>query len=126
MSHKPIEGVQEGRDFCGFCRGVGTGAVGTIVKPVSKIGQAATDIVGGVHAQVCEEAPHAKRICEVPLRPQRLLYGPLYAAFSMDPSAFDANAKAELGAIDGVEAVIPLGRPGDEADPDIKNQFFKD
>jgi hypothetical protein len=120
---KPIEGVQEGRDFgekiCGFCKGVGTGAVGTIVKPVSKIGQAATDIVGGVHAQVCEEAPHAKRICEVPLRPQRLLYGPLYAAFSMDPSAFDANAKAELGAIDGVEAVIPLGRPGDEVDPNI-------
>ena len=46
-----------------------------------------------------------------PTSPLGLLYGPLYAAFSMDPSAFDANAKAELGAIDGVEARRPQPLP---------------
>jgi hypothetical protein len=109
---KPIEGVNEGKDvgekIGGFFGGLVKGAVGTVVKPVSKIGQAATDIVGGVKATVCEEADHAKRLCELERRPQRLLYGPLRAAKEF--SIFDAIAKAQLGPIDGVEAVIPLGR----------------
>jgi hypothetical protein len=116
---KPIEGIQEGKDLGdkigGFFGGLGRGLMGSVVKPVSKIGQAATDIVGGVQASVCDEPQHAKRLCEVPRRPQRLLYGPLHAAKEF--SAFDANAKDELGPIDGVEAVIPLGRT--QADANI-------
>lgn len=48
---KPVEGAKKG-GLGGFLGGIGTGLVSGVMKPLSGIGQAATDITGGVAAQL--------------------------------------------------------------------------
>ena len=50
---KPVEGARDG-GVGGFFKGVGVGIMGTIVKPITKVGEAVSDLGSGLSAEVKE------------------------------------------------------------------------
>lgn len=49
---KPRTGVLGRKNFAGFVRGVGRGLAGSVLKPVSKFGEAISDMGSGAKQQV--------------------------------------------------------------------------
>jgi len=61
ICQKPVVGAQE-EGVGGFCSGLGRGALSGLVKPVSGLGQAISDIGTGISAQLSPNSGAMKRI----------------------------------------------------------------
>lgn len=108
---KPWEGAQSG-GVGGFFSGFGKGLAGAIVKPISQVGQAVSDVGSGIAAQVTPDTQSMKRRRDRPrLRQPRVLYSELGVVRPW--SAFEAEVQRQLGAelTQGVEAMVPLKGP---------------
>lgn len=105
---KPIEGAQKA-GVQGFFSGLGKGVVGTIWKPLEKLGQACSDFGSGVAAQVAPDTVSMKRRrARVRHRQPRLLFTSLGAFRPW--SELEAEVLRQLGPrlTAGVEEVLPL------------------
>ncbi|CDJ27455.1 uncharacterized protein EMH_0086460 [Eimeria mitis] len=58
---KPIEGAQK-EGVGGFLKGIGKGLMGSLVKPLDRVGQAVSDVTRGIHAEVTKPIGALKRI----------------------------------------------------------------
>ncbi|CAN0429757.1 unnamed protein product, partial [Hapterophycus canaliculatus] len=84
----PLKGAESG-GFAGFAKGVGTGMLGLVVKPVVGVTDAATDLLQGIAGR---GGGWEEGVGQV--RPRRVLYGPERA---LRPYAIeDAKAAAFL------------------------------
>ena len=95
---QPFRGAREG-GVAGFFEGVGRGIVGTVVKPVSKVGEAVSDLGTGVSKFASKADPTSSRPQILRMRLPRPFYGPneVIGAYDM----FDAVVYQLL---DGTEA----------------------
>merc|ERR1719223_562133 len=109
---KPAEGwKQEG--VGGFVSGLGFGLVGSVVKPISKLGQAVSDIGSGIAAQVTPDTASIKRRRErLRQRQPRLLFGALGEIRPF--TELDAEILRQFGweLTHGIEEVVPLTSQG--------------
>jgi len=105
---KPMEGAKTD-GMGGFFAGVGKGLAGTFVKPISKVGQAISDVGSGIAAQVGPDSASQKRRRARPrIRLPRLLFTELGV---MRPwCELEAELLRQLGdeLLHGVEEVVPL------------------
>ncbi|CAN0331147.1 unnamed protein product, partial [Ectocarpus sp. 13 AM-2016] len=86
----PLKGAESG-GFAGFAKGVGTGMLGLVVKPVVGVTDAATDLLQGEYEKTDVFSP--QHAC-FQVRPRRVLYGPMR---TLRPYAIeDARAAALL------------------------------
>lgn len=105
---KPVEGAKEG-GIGGFFGGLGKGLVGSVVKPVSALGQAFQDVSSGVSASVSPDTQQMKkRRDRKRTRKPRLLFTELGAIRSYDE--LEARAGEQLGPsfLRGLAEVVPL------------------
>lgn len=68
---KPIEGAQR-EGVGGFFKGIGKGIVGSLVKPLDKVGQAVSDVTRGIKAEVSKPIGASKCRNERRRRPRML------------------------------------------------------
>ncbi|XP_026193592.1 uncharacterized protein LOC34617662 [Cyclospora cayetanensis] len=68
---KPIEGAQK-EGVGGFLKGIGKGLVGSLVKPLDRVGQAVSDVTRGIHAEVSKPIGALKLINRRRRRPRML------------------------------------------------------
>merc|ERR1712137_968508 len=74
IGKKPIQGAIF-HGFGGFVGGVGFGLAGSVVKPISKLGEAISDVSLGISALVTPDSASVKRHCnQVRRRQPRLLF----------------------------------------------------
>jgi len=110
---KPIEGAKSG-GIGGFLMGVGTGALGTVVKPISKIGQAVQDVGSGIAASATPDTASMKRRrARLRIRQPRLLFTELGVVRPW--SELEAEALRQLGVrfTHGVMELILIARTGE-------------
>ncbi|CAK0910584.1 unnamed protein product [Prorocentrum cordatum] len=109
---KPVEGAQR-NGIGGLLAGVGRGVAGSFVKPISKVGQAISDVGSGVAAQATPDTQAARRRRERSRqRPPRLLFsshGLIRPWSALEAAVLQAFGPA-LAA--GIEEVIPLTQHG--------------
>jgi len=105
---KPMEGAKTD-GVGGFFAGFGKGLAGSFVKPISKVGQAISDVGSGIAAQVGPDSASQKRRRARPrIRLPRLLFTELGV---MRPwCEFEAELLRQLGEelLHGVEEIVPL------------------
>eukprot|EP00929_Paragymnodinium_shiwhaense_P086761 TRINITY_DN47203_c0_g1_i1.p1 TRINITY_DN47203_c0_g1~~TRINITY_DN47203_c0_g1_i1.p1 ORF type:complete len:2659 (+),score=557.61 TRINITY_DN47203_c0_g1_i1:88-8064(+) len=104
----PLQGARE-NGVQGFVRGVGTGIVHSVAKPVVGIGRALADVSAGVAAQVQGVSAKKKRKVTRLRRLPRLLAGSLRTV--LEYSQIDAAVASFVDLHDnghGIEAVIPV------------------
>jgi hypothetical protein len=111
---KPVEGAQED-GVKGFFTGLGQGAVNTVFKPVSKIGEAVSDIGAGISTQLAGNSDSVG----VPVRrkkPPRVLFGEAHC-IAVQP-AIAGQAMDQIGPriLHNVDIVWNLGRVGSAMD----------
>ena len=110
---KPVEGAQRS-GLSGFLVGVGKGMAGSFVKPISKVGQAISDVGSGIAAQATPDSASMKRRrARLRRRQPRLLFG----QGALRPwSELEAELLGQLGErlTQGVEEVIPLTQQGSQ------------
>ena len=98
----------------GFLVGVGKGMAGSFVKPISKVGQAISDVGSGIAAQATPDSASMKRRrARLRRRQPRLLFG----QGALRPwSELEAELLGQLGErlTQGVEEVIPLAQQGSQ------------
>ena len=99
---KPIHGARN-EGVGGFFRGIGTGLVGTVLKPITKVGEAIQDIGTGIARSVAP-SKRGKASRYARKRYPRAFYGKEQAV--MDYRAVDAYIYSKLPV--GMELVIPL------------------
>lgn len=109
---QPIEGAKQD-GFGGFVRGVGRGLAGTVLKPMSKVTEAISDVGSGIASSVSPEGGATKRRrrrCRI--RPPRLLFGELGVVRPWSP--LEAELKRVLGeaGVHGLEEVLMLKEHG--------------
>lgn len=122
----PIRGAKK-RGVYGFFGGVGRGIAGTVVKPVSMVGQAISEISTGVAAQLASNsASGRRRQARVRKRQPRLLFSHLGAIRPW--CEYEAELPRQLGdaALAGIEEVVPLSRPSDATEPRTMLLLFPD
>jgi len=102
---KPVEGAKRG-GMSGFVRGIGTGLIGTVVKPIAKVGEALGDMGTGI-ARSFKPASRKDedRIVHVRRRIARAFYGTNKAV--EDYRALDAMLYAALP-LEGMEITVML------------------
>jgi len=111
---KPAEGANRS-GLGGFLAGVGKGVAGSFVKPISKLGQAISDVGSGIAAQVAPDSASAKRRrARLRQREPRLLFSAHGTVRSW--SELEAELLRQLGnqVLQGVEEAIPLTQHGSE------------
>eukprot|EP00928_Gymnodinium_smaydae_P033092 TRINITY_DN23802_c0_g1_i1.p1 TRINITY_DN23802_c0_g1~~TRINITY_DN23802_c0_g1_i1.p1 ORF type:complete len:2579 (+),score=671.41 TRINITY_DN23802_c0_g1_i1:541-7737(+) len=104
---KPVEGAR--RDgFQGLVSGLGMGVGGALVKPISKLGQAISDVGSGIAAQVAPVTASSRRRMRRRMRLPRLLFTGVGAIRPW--SELEAAVLRELGAdmLVGIEEVLSL------------------
>jgi len=109
---KPIEGAQK-NGVGGFFAGFGKGMAGSFVKPISKLGQAFSDVGSGLAAAVTPDTASMKRRRMRPRwRQPRLLFSQV--GIVRPWSELDAELLRQLGEhlMHGVEEVVPLTQQG--------------
>ncbi|CAK9022321.1 unnamed protein product [Durusdinium trenchii] len=109
---QPFEGAKQD-GLGGFVRGVGRGFAGSVLKPVSKLGEAISDVGSGIASSVSPDGGATKRRrrrCRV--RPPRLLFGELGVVRPW--SNLEAELKRVLGeaGVHGLEEVLTLKEQG--------------
>eukprot|EP00375_Theileria_parva_P000124 XP_762793.1 hypothetical protein [Theileria parva strain Muguga] len=87
---KPIEGAQK-EGMGGFIKGLGKGIVGSIVKPIDKVGIAVSQVSKGIKANINKEEKYAIEPCRKP----RMLWGEFSQIRTY--STVDAEIKYVLG-----------------------------
>uniref|UniRef100_A0A3B0MVM0 N-terminal region of Chorein, a TM vesicle-mediated sorter, putative n=1 Tax=Theileria annulata TaxID=5874 RepID=A0A3B0MVM0_THEAN len=87
---KPIEGAQK-EGVGGFIKGLGKGIVGSIVKPIDKVGLAVSQVSRGIKANINKEEKYAVEPCRKP----RMLWGEFSQIRTY--STVDAEIKYVLG-----------------------------
>eukprot|EP00916_Digyalum_oweni_P023393 GHVL01038823.1.p1 GENE.GHVL01038823.1~~GHVL01038823.1.p1 ORF type:complete len:3511 (+),score=609.16 GHVL01038823.1:1273-10533(+) len=90
---KPVAGAQKHGPL-GFFQGLGQGVMGTLVKPVDKVGQAFASVVEGVKAQFEPSIEERKKFLERRRRP-RMLWGELGSIRDYDEES--ARVRQMLG-----------------------------
>lgn len=116
---KPLEGARTG-GFSGWVSGVGFGCAGTFVKPISKLGQAISDVGSGIAASVGSDSAGKRRLARVRQRLPRLLFeqfGTIRPWCELESQVMQqlGNEMTTLGdqeggLIDGIEEVLLLRR----------------
>ena len=100
---KPVSGAKSG-GIGGFLVGIGTGLVGTFVKPVTKLGEAFGDMGTGIARSVQSSSSSRPRYAR--RRPSRAFYGSSGAV--REYSERDAFLYSALPELRGFELVVPL------------------
>eukprot|EP00747_Dinoflagellata_sp_TGD_P002865 gnl/TRDRNA2_/TRDRNA2_105917_c1_seq1.p1 gnl/TRDRNA2_/TRDRNA2_105917_c1~~gnl/TRDRNA2_/TRDRNA2_105917_c1_seq1.p1 ORF type:complete len:587 (-),score=121.74 gnl/TRDRNA2_/TRDRNA2_105917_c1_seq1:44-1741(-) len=111
---KPVEGAQRS-GLWGAVRGLGQGAAGTFVKPMSAIGKAFSDVGSGIAAQVSPDSQVMKRRrARLRIRLPRMLFTELGAIRPW--SELEAEVLRQLGRrlTAGVEEIIQLTQGGNQ------------
>ncbi|CAJ1376270.1 unnamed protein product [Effrenium voratum] len=116
---KPVQGARSS-GLGGFLAGVGMGVAGSFVKPVSRLGQAISDVGSGLAAEVTpDSAPAMRRRARTRQRHPRLLFGPVPCVADLGESGqapqlrpwslLEAEVQ-QLGTdrLQGVQEVVPL------------------
>ncbi|KAL8435510.1 hypothetical protein ACSSS7_002437 [Eimeria intestinalis] len=88
----PIEGAQK-EGLGGFFKGLGKGLVGSLIKPLDRVGQAVSDVTRGIHAEVSRPMGALKLIRNRKRRPRML--GELGEVRPFDE--VEAQLRASLG-----------------------------
>ena len=101
---KPVAGARES-GFGGFLKGVGLGLMGTVIKPISKVGEAIGDVGSGI-ARTFAPSGESARNCYVRKRVPRAIYGPDKRI--EEYREMDAVVYKLLPAAVGMEIVIQL------------------
>ncbi|CAE7330483.1 Vps13 [Symbiodinium natans] len=118
---KPVQGARSS-GLGGFLMGVGIGMAGSVVKPVSRVGQAISDVGSGLAAELApESSPAQRRRSRMRKRQPRLIFSvpASSSADSMDDpgpahirpfSDLEAAALHHLGAgcLRGIQEAVPL------------------
>eukprot|EP00927_Polykrikos_kofoidii_P006296 TRINITY_DN12557_c1_g2_i1.p1 TRINITY_DN12557_c1_g2~~TRINITY_DN12557_c1_g2_i1.p1 ORF type:complete len:1299 (-),score=168.54 TRINITY_DN12557_c1_g2_i1:149-3949(-) len=110
---KPVEGAAR-HGVSGFMSGIGRGVAAGVVKPISQIGQAISDVGTGIAAHADVSAVASRRRARVRRRLPRLLYS--FGGSVRPWSALDAEVLAQFGTrlSSGVEEIVPLTQHGSE------------
>eukprot|EP01054_Gregarina_sp_Poly1_P001587 Gregarina_sp_Poly_1__1586@NODE_13_length_23366_cov_172_320786_g11_i0_p1_GENE_NODE_13_length_23366_cov_172_320786_g11_i0NODE_13_length_23366_cov_172_320786_g11_i0_p1_ORF_typecomplete_len4110_score635_11Chorein_N/PF12624_7/8_2e19Chorein_N/PF12624_7/1_7e03SHRBD/PF06650_12/4_7e03SHRBD/PF06650_12/5_5e17VPS13/PF16908_5/1_8e11VPS13/PF16908_5/1_3e03ATG_C/PF09333_11/3e09VPS13_C/PF16909_5/1_4VPS13_C/PF16909_5/61VPS13_C/PF16909_5/72TDRP/PF15683_5/0_26_NODE_13_length_23366_cov_172_320786_g11_i0159812331 len=91
---KPWEGGRK-EGFGGFMKGIGTGVMGTLIKPVDKVGQALSNVATGIRAEYVSKPIGAKKMVTKRRRKPRMLWGEHGQLRDYDPG--DADIRELLG-----------------------------
>jgi hypothetical protein len=101
---KPMEGAKR-EGALGFVKGLGKGLVGTLVKPLSKVGEALGDVGTGIAKSVAPSSRQANKMVYVRRRIPRAFYGK--SGIVDDYKVADAMLHASLP-VNEMETVIAL------------------
>ncbi|CEL96788.1 unnamed protein product [Vitrella brassicaformis CCMP3155] len=91
---KPIEGAQR-EGLKGFVKGIGKGVMGTLVKPLDKVGQAFSSLAEGVSADLQKPLMGGQKARSERRRKPRMLWGELGAI--REYSSEEAELRETLG-----------------------------
>eukprot|EP01053_Blabericola_migrator_P000228 Blabericola_migrator_1__227@NODE_105_length_14178_cov_154_704486_g93_i0_p1_GENE_NODE_105_length_14178_cov_154_704486_g93_i0NODE_105_length_14178_cov_154_704486_g93_i0_p1_ORF_typecomplete_len3988_score609_25Chorein_N/PF12624_7/8_1e19SHRBD/PF06650_12/1_5e03SHRBD/PF06650_12/2_7e17VPS13/PF16908_5/5_5e13VPS13/PF16908_5/1_1e02VPS13/PF16908_5/2_3e03VPS13/PF16908_5/7_6e03ATG_C/PF09333_11/4e03ATG_C/PF09333_11/5_6e08VPS13_mid_rpt/PF16910_5/4_2e03VPS13_mid_rpt/PF16910_5/0_00034VPS13_mid_rpt/PF16910_5/3_9e0 len=91
---KPWEGGRK-EGLGGFVKGIGTGVMGSLIKPVDKVGQALSNVATGIRAEYVSKPMGAKKLITKRRRKPRMLWGE--HGQLRDYEAGDADIRELLG-----------------------------